>query len=564
MIGCKRISALFALFLVVLLAASAALAGTYDDLSAEQKLKLGERMYREGILPDGEPMEAFVSGDVPVTGAAFTCVSCHLRSGLGSIEGDVVTPPTNGRILYQPRTLLLKGFEMVPTVRKYSLALPERPAYTDQSLATVIASGVDPAGRQLSAIMPTYHVDDDAMALLIGYLKPLSDQLPPGVTKEEIHFATVIAGDVPQADVDAMLAPLDFYIAKKNGLAATAKRNPWQVRMALNMLGPDLLAKHLSLSRWRLTGPPETWRAQLEEYYRKDPVFALLGGISSGPWEPMHRFSEDHKLPCLFPTTEFPVISDTDWYTLYFNKGIYQEGEGAARYLHSLYDLFKGRPIVQVVEDSPGGKRLAGGFLSTWQAYGHPAPITLKADPGKAVDLEQLRLTLAKEKPAALLIWDRDQALPILEQLAENPERPQLAIVSSGLLDQGIWTLPEKVRDFTYITWPYRLPQEDARYDAVLKPITGNKNLTGRARRAFEEAYDTSLVQSQTLMMMRGEYYRDFFLDSVSMIEDLDYPLYERLTFGPNQRYASKGCYLVQMSKGEKPEMIKKSDWVSH
>lgn len=564
MIGLRKLSAGLVLLLALLLAASAALAAAADDLSPEQKLKLGERMYREGILPNGEPMEAFVSGDVPVTGAAFTCVSCHLRSGLGSIEGDVITPPTNGRILYQPRTLLLKGFEMVPTVRKYALSLPERPAYTDKTLATVIASGVDSSGRQLNPIMPTYHVDDADMALLIGYLKTLSDKVPPGVSKEEIHFATVIAGDVPQADVAAMVGPLDFYIAKKNGLAATAKRNPWQVRMALNMLGPDLLAKKLSLSRWRVTGPPETWRAQLEEYYRKDPVFALLGGISSGTWEPMHQFSEDHRLPCLFPTTDFPVISDSDWYTLYFNKGIYQEGEGAARYLHSLYDLFKGRPIVQVVEDSPGGKRLASGFLSTWQTYGHPAPITLKAEGGKAVDPEQLRQVLAREKPAVLLLWERDQAQPILEQLAGDQDRPQLAIVSSGLLEQAIWTLPQAVRGFTYITWPYRLPQEDARYDAVLQPIPGGKGLTGRARRAFEEAYDTSLVQSQTLMMMRGEYYRDFFLDSVSMIEDLDYPLYERLTFGPNQRYASKGCYLVQMSKGEKPEMIKKSDWVSH
>ena len=65
-------------------------------------------------------------------------------------------------------------------------------------------------------------------------------------------------------------------------------------------------------------------------------------------------------------------------------------------------------------------------------------------------------------------------------------------------------------------------------------------------------------------MDMKGNYYRDNFLDVIGMMDDLEVPLYERLSFGPGQRYASKGCYIVQLSKGEKPELVKKSDWVIH
>ncbi len=63
---------------------------------------------------------------------------------------------------------------------------------------------------------------------------------------------------------------------------------------------------------------------------------------------------------------------------------------------------------------------------------------------------------------------------------------------------------------------------------------------------------------------MKGNYYRDNFLDVIDCIMDLDVPLYERVSFGPGQRYASKGCYIVQLSKGEKPVLIKKSNWVIH
>ena len=76
--------------------------GADTALSQRETLQLGERMYREGILPSGEPMQAFVKGDLPVSGTAFTCVSCHQRSGLGSVEGGVSTPATNGPELLKP------------------------------------------------------------------------------------------------------------------------------------------------------------------------------------------------------------------------------------------------------------------------------------------------------------------------------------------------------------------------------------------------------------------------------------------------------------------------------
>jgi len=40
------------------------------------------------------------------------------------------------------------------------------------------------------------------------------------------------------------------------------------------------------------------------------------------------------------------------------------------------------------------------------------------------------------------------------------------------------------------------------------------------------------------------------------------YPLYERVSFGPGQRHVSKGCYIVQLGKGEKPLLVRRSEWV--
>ena len=97
-----------------------------------------------------------------------------------------------------------------------------------------------------------------------------------------------------------MLDPIEFGIDRKNALAIAAGNNDRVARMGYNMLGPDLMAKKFTLTHWILKGAPETWRAQLEDYYQNEPVFALLGGISAGDWAPVHHFCEDKHLPNCF------------------------------------------------------------------------------------------------------------------------------------------------------------------------------------------------------------------------------------------------------------------------
>jgi len=560
----KKTSAIGVVILTLLLLSSSVYAGEQPTAaSSANLLRQGEKMYREGILPSGQPMQAMVSGDVPVSGTAFTCISCHLQSGLGSVEGTVVTPPTTGKILYQPKDIYKKDFEMVESVRRYSKALPMRPAYTDESLAAAISGGVDPAGRTMNRAMPVYALSDQDMAILINYLKNLSAEISPGVSEAEIRFATVITDEVSERDVAAMLAPLEYTISRKNSTAGLYKTNPRLSKMAVRMMGPDLVAKRFTLAKWRLQGPPGTWQTQLEDYYRREPVFALLGGITSGEWQPVHQFCEENHLPCLFPSTDFPVRSKSDWYTQYFSKGIYQEGEAAARYLNLQVGPAVDREIIQVVRQSPRGAALAEGFRDTWVALGHVTPVIISLQGVEPWGGESMRLALDRQKPTAILLWDDGAgALATLSMLTTETNRPRLVFTSASYLGSALNNIPEAARDFTYISYPHRLPQEDARYDTLLNPMTRGLDLSGEARTYFEQAYSVGDIMSRALVDMRGEYYRDFFLDNIGMMGDQDLPLYERLSFGPGQRYAAKGCYIVQLGQGPEPLLVKKSEWV--
>ncbi len=559
--------------LAVVFGAVASLAGEQQagaaGLSREETLRLGERIYRNGILPSGKPVTAFVQGDVPVEGTMFTCVSCHMRSGFGSYEGGVLTTPTTGKYLYQPvftlRRLTPAQKETVPSYFKPQFeAPPKRPAYTDETLAAALRTGIDPAGRTFNYVMPRYNLDAREMAILISYLKSLSAELSPGVTETTVRFATVVTDDVSRAERDALLTTLENYARGRNVMANAA-----DVRSKRGFLTESMdlaYRRKLSISRWELKGAPETWRGQLEEYYRKEPVFALLGGITNGEWRPIHEFSEEHHIPCLLPITDFPVISETDWYTVYFSKGLYQEGEAAARFLGITAELPPEKTVVQVFRDTREGRALSAGFQKTWHDLGRRPPVNRVLQAGETITPEFLQQLADTDKAAVILLWLGAEAGPALETIAAGANRPGMVWVSASLMKQNLGTLPDRARDFTYITFPYALSLAKT----FLSNAARGPEKKGKSKapdpRISSGTWSLWLVLNDALMMMGTNFYRDRFLDVVGMIQDKGPPYtdYERLSFGPGQRYAAKGCYIVQLTHGANPALVKKSDWVIH
>jgi ABC-type branched-subunit amino acid transport system substrate-binding protein len=535
-------------------------------------LKFGEIMYLKGILPSGEPMKAHIRGDVTVDSSAFSCVSCHMRSGLGSVEGGVFTTPTNGRTLYEQRDLLgtgnnkPAGMSMTDAKKdaKNGIFAPQppsaRPAYSDATLAKVLREGVDPAGRVLDPIMPRYLLEDADMAILITYLKNLSTEYSPGVDKNFIRFATVVAPGVPQEQVTAMLEPLESFAKAANKQQEDHERQ--LVKLKEKKQEPTY--RRVKVIRWDLKGSPDTWRNQLEEYYRREPVFALISGISPNGWEPMRQFCEENRIPSLLPNTDFPVISDTDWYTLYFSKGFPLEGSTAARYLKTQDKPALTTNIIQIVRDTPQGKSLAAGFEQELKEQGLPPATSIRLKPDDPLTVNYLQEQLERHKPTAIILWGNADDLKQAAAVPRIQNGSVPVILSGTYLGTEVWTIPEHARASIFITWPYRLPRDEERFASFYDTPGTDKKISNDLRIVKSRTYASLLVLTRALKGMRGNFYRDHLFDIISMKSDVEFPLYERFSFGPDQRYASKGCYIVQLSPGDKPEMVKKSEWVIH
>ena len=488
-----------------------------------------ERMYREGILPSGQPMRTQGPDGRPVQGTTFTCAGCHLRAGLGNADERPPVPPINGARLFSPsfRTFpFLTGAERaeLPAAARDPL---RRPAYTRATLVVAIRDGVDPAGHTLDPVMPRYLLDDRDAELLAHYLEGLSATPAPGVTGTTLHFATVVDTGAPAADREAMLATMRQQVALHNQVYARSLVKANRITAMKEMTLP---LRRWELAVWELQGPPSGWRAQLEAHERAGPVFALVGGISDGDWQPVQAFCQDRGLPCILPLTDFPGLPGPDACTLYLTGGYEQEGGTAGDRAADLLQDGSPGPVIQVVPDTPAGRALARGFREALARRGAPPAREVPAPPGALPGAFLAHLLAGSAGKGILALWGGPEACAALAG-ADGPERPALAFMSASLLGPAVWDLPQGARDRTLLTWPYRLP-----------PGGDASRVRSRTRLLMQ-------VVDEGVRRMARDFYRDNFLDRIGLMDDrsdTDYPL---LSFAPGRPWLAS-CRLVRVAPG--------------
>jgi cytochrome c553 len=523
-------------------------------------------------------VRAVVQGDVEVEGTQLNCAGCHRRSGFGSTEGVAFVPAVTGAALYGERSpngadLFRRLFQEVqPAIARARVREPStRPAYTDKTLAAALRDGRDPSGYALDPLMPRYRLSDDEVRHLAAYLKSLSSSPAPGVTPSEIHFATVVAGGVREEERRAVLDVAGAYFRWKN-----SETRHLQQRSGL--AGPyqkDFFAasREWVLHRWELKGAPSTWPAQLEAYYREQPVFALLGGAGRGDWRPVHDFCERREVPCLFPNTDEPVVSPAGFYSLYLSKGLAVEAEALALYLRGqaspVDDARAGdaERVVQVYRDAGRGRVLARAFRQALQLQESGAEDLLDRPVRTKEKLTTAfwKSLLERSRPSALVLWLGDEDLRALESVATRAVTVRRLFLSYTLLGENPRLPASGFRDRVYLAYPFALPQAAGPHVYRARAWLRSKGVGGASEERLRlNTYFALSVAEHSLMRLAGNFFRDYFVESVEQeTESTANPgVFPHMSLGPGQRFASKGCYIVRPSAGSPGGIEAVSGWL--
>ncbi len=519
--------------------------------------RAGERIYREGVLPSGAPLAAVLQGDVPAAGRAVACATCHRRSGYGGVEGTVVVPPVTAPALFAerppPTGLLFRALfqeELAPQPWSRVRAIGSRPPYDDAALAAALRDGRDPEGRALDPLMPRYHLSDADAAVLIAYLRTLAAAPPPGVEPGRVHFATVVTPDADPARRAAWLDVAAAYVHWRNaalpGLARRAASTPGY--------GEDLTGRRREwvLHVWELSGPEEEWGRELAARLEAQPVFALLGGVGGGSWRAVHEVCERREMPCLFPDTDLPVLEPPGDYALYLTGGLAAEGaavgrhlveKGSLRVLQVYRDDESGRAVARALRDELEASRLAGG---------RRVEVVERLLPPAAPLSPDLLSFPKRPRPAAAVLW-----LPPADLAALPPPGPRAVsrlYLSWTLLGETPPSLAAGWEERTFVTYPFASPGAEGphgyRTRAWLRArgISGD-GTTGGERRRLTAHWLLSLAD-HALAHLGATLSRDAFVEAVEREAEREPNpgVFPRLSLGPGQRVASKGCAVLRWS----------------
>jgi cytochrome c553 len=568
--------------------------------SEEELRAAGQAIYLEGRLPSGKSLTGSRFG-TKVTGKAAACVVCHRRSGMGSVEGDELVAPITGNALFQTKGQVVA---MMDPVRGKVMNQNHEP-YTDEQFMHAVRKGMHPAGRMMNELMPRFDLADSDMLALTTYLRTLSVDVSPGAEEHMVHLATVVAPGVDERRRRAFLDTLLATVSQKNGSTQPGKRH--MVSAAEFGMKTE---RNWDMNIWELKGEPSTWRAQLDEFYQAQPVFAIVSGISESTWAPVQEFCEAQKVPCWFPSVDLvPAGAEKSAYSLYFSRGVALEAAVLAEHFRHQEKQKRPQRVVQFVGAGEAGENAATTFAKAMEGTGIKVETrVLSAD--VAASYRQ-NIDGLKQRDA-LVLWLDEHELGNVQASA----LPLASLYLSGSLSGGERaSLSDQWKLAVHMVYPYELPQKRGSNLAYFRTWINQRQIPLIDEPMQSEVYFSVVYFSDTVTEMLNNLYRDYLIERaenmlskrelrkaeeetherqsirsryvqllnaekskangtqgntnravVTPQENLGKrtgtTVYPALGLGPGQRFASKGAYIVKFASNGEAGLAAESGWI--
>jgi len=519
----------------------------FADEPYASDLYYGKQIYQKGLLPNGKQITALGIDGSPFRIKKTACIDCHRRSGLGTSESSLLIAPITSEYLFK-KTTPNQGQKLLDKIGK------PHPKYTEKTLKTAITSGLRPDGQVLHEVMPRYQFNDKELNYLISYLKSLGTQVVPGLTDHQIDFATVITPDMSADDKKLMLNIIKTYFANINK----------DVRQLDHMKNP-LHGRYKPFRRWKLhiwelSGDSSNWPQQLEKYYKQEPVFALLSGF--GDWQKIHEFSEKNKVPSIFPITDTPVISNSDYYSLYFSQGISLDAAAAVAEISQMASKEKSLNILQLYNDTAASQLAKNTIHNMLNKKANVTIYEQKIDSDSTLSSNELEAINKTFHPDILILWLDN--LQVKQLLNKHQELDAIHIFLSSRLmkiyqaESLIKLFPISLLNKITLIHPFYLKNINNNHLLRTKMWARMKKLSFTREHILANTYFSLALVTGAIHTSRYNLNREYLMEQFEhMIDNTVYrSIYPFLSLGPDQRYASKGTYLINFTPKMSPKWV--------
>jgi len=531
-------------------------ANVYASKVVDESILAGKEIYRHGKLLSGDNLVATTIGDVKLNGEQAACVNCHRHSGLGSTEGSTIAPAITGEILFSEHKI--KAHRYQPNTKQSSSSL-DRPAYTKDALRNTLLSGVDVNGVALNRLMPHYAFSNEDYENLHAYLNSLSIN-DDGVTDSTLHIATIIDERVSPKKISTLLHTLERYLSDLNSNSRHEAERSAQapIQKEWQYQGYRTLKLHV----WKLSGEPETWQQQLEQHYRKTPVFAVATGISKDSWKSVDAFCNKKELPCILPTIKTPGYSINNFYTLYYNAGPYNDASVIANYYNNSDNETLAENILQL-HDTSSYSIVANDTLL--QGISSNANISINSIAlDSSFNAEKLRSQLDNKK-STVMVWAKTLNSEMIDALSENKNSIQSVFIPYYLAtSMDTRKAIESIGIPVLTAYPFVNPDSEVRATIRSSLWARSRKIDLSEKEVFTNTFTAINLLVDAIKHVRSHFNRAYIIELLEHMLDKAVltGMYPKLSIGPGQRYSSRGGFIMKVPAQASLPLQAQSPWL--
>jgi hypothetical protein len=286
-------------------------------------------------------------------------------------------------------------------------------------------------------------------------------------------------------------------------------------------------------------------------------VFAVISGLGGKTWAPVHRFCEHAEVPCLLPNVDLPVVAENDFYPIYFSKGILLEAQLIARQIQEMQA--KPHKVTQVFRRGDIGEEAAGAVQTALLSAGIQIENVVLPASGSPKALNNALKNNAANN--AVLLWLRPQDLAALPKTPPAAQTVFISGLMGGLENSPV---PPTWRDAARMSYTFDLP--DQRRIRMNFPLVWFKvhHIPVVDERVQSDTYLACGILAETLGEMLDSFVRDYLVERVEIMlsHRVITGYYPRLGLAQNQRFASKGGYMVKLAGDSGGKLVADGGWI--